>query len=177
MGMSASLSASGVTLYEDVNFVNGSAYQVEQFDLSYGTDVTVTLTDFGFKNNFDYLGIAVTSSTEEFLRLDLNGEGTSLGGANVMGGRTEPLLWSGSSLDSGVFRQTSVDTFLEQGSYYVALIASVSPGSILLEPSSLALYGIEVIATPIPGALWLFLSGLVFLFRNSLVARFRSASS
>jgi hypothetical protein len=65
------------TVYEDVGFLAGFEYGTDPFEITDAGLYQATLTDFEYPAGFDYLSLAVTSSTDMFGFIELTGGITS----------------------------------------------------------------------------------------------------
>ena len=159
----SSSASAAITVYERVDFVDRNSFALGEFSLSGPIDISVTLTDFGYTNNFSSLGLAITSATEEFLRLEIDSpEPEPTSGLSIWGGHSS-IFGSILEPEEGVFRQETASVFLEPGNYYVAIVADLCDSPVSFG-NKLGLYGVEVLAAPVPPAALFFLSGLFGLY-------------
>ena len=152
-------------LYERVNLVYGVENHLQILEVNDASEYRITLTDFAFTNPLKELGVILTSATEQYASMHMEsdltygGYGTDASiwgispGSNKLGGHT----WGQGQ------KQMVRDVYLEAGTYYLALHAKLADNWMLNYGHQIGMYGVEVIATPIPASIVLLFSGLAVL--------------
>ena len=135
-------------LFERVAMVQGQDAYLETITLHQDTQFTLTLTDFAFPDKLDSLGVTLVSATESFASLVMEQTAPTSG----------RLGW-GHSWGAG-FEQQSVSGLLEAGTYYLSMNAQFNPDWHVYDGMQYGLYGVEMIATPVPASILFMLSGL-----------------
>lgn len=148
-------------LYEDVSLVYGEATVINSFQVDQAGEYRFTLTDFAFPDYLRSLGAIITSSTQTMAVLELTDLPPSNPEALIYGG--------GSNLYGGAFshhtqRQVTTQLLLDEGTYWVAIDAEAAIDWYSAS-GGVGMYGVEVIATPLPAGIVLMGSGLLFLAR------------
>ncbi|TNC82155.1 MAG: hypothetical protein C9356_05735 [Oleiphilus sp.] len=140
-------------VFERVAMVQGQDAYMETITLHQDTQFVLTLTDFAFPDKLDSLGVTLVSATQSF--------------GSLLMEKTAPddLGW-GHSWGAG-FEQKSLTGQLEAGTYYLSMNAQFNADWHVYDGMQYGLYGVEMIATPVPASIIFMLSGLgVFRFMS-----------
>lgn len=150
----------GFSNFERVTGVYGKDTYTHQFTVSHGTGFKLTLTDFAFSSALDNVGVTLTSATEEVAEINFGSGGLPSFGYSFL---SSGLYGESGGAWGSDMQSDSVNGFLEAGTYFLTMEGSFNNNWYYYQGMQHGLYGVELIATPIPGALLLMSSGLGLL--------------
>lgn len=151
-------------IFERVATLKQSDQHLATITLTQGTNYTLTLTDFAFPDELDNLGVRLLSATGEIETLVIEKDaeelaaqpnwGTSLSATKKHKTARPKHSWGAD------FEQESVTGYLEAGTYYLSMFAEFE-GAWYTQHG---MYGVQMIATPVPASVLFMASGLSAFF-------------
>lgn len=161
-------------IFERVATVKASDHHLAQFTLAHDTQYRLTLTDFAFPDELDYLGVQLLTATGEIETLVIEKDeattatppawGTSLNATKKHKTARPKHSWGAD------FEQVSMSGFLEAGTYYLSMFAEFD-GAWYTQHG---MYGVQMTsAVPVPASALFMASGLsaFFYMRRRSVAK------
>jgi len=163
--MNSSAAMAGDVIFERVANVAGQDGFGQTIVLETDTEFTLTLTDFAFPDELDSVGVSLVRAGEELASIVWQSEPDWTSHSWGYGaGRFRPVYGQGGLDDDHSwgegFRQESVIGNLEAGTYFISMYADFDDDWYYQQGMQYGLYSVEMIATPIPPAFLLMLSGL-----------------
>ena len=154
----------GLTLLDTVRNVSGKDSFTFQFSLENKAAYQLTVTDFAFPDALSKIGMTITNSTDVFLSEVMTSSSNTLDDSRIWGSGGHFSSGSGSLFDDHSWgsgkQQEQYLGLLNAGTYYLTMYAETPSDWYFSDGYKNGLYGVELIATPIPASIVFLSSGL-----------------
>jgi hypothetical protein len=157
--------AQAATLVYDVQGFTGTTYTTYEFSLESAQGYELTLTDFGFPDSIAQLGVTLSSATEMYMTDVMFSDDSSIASDRDIWGGSGHFSSSSNSLFGGrnwgtKQQQRQYNGFLEAGTYFLSVYGEMPRNWYFGQNGGGGLYGVEMIATPVPASILFLSSGL-----------------